>query len=100
VGLFNLLGHASSEGAAQGETVSTVQVAVDFMRRHAWMEPYAPYVERNPSIANLAVAWIAVKFTEPARLAVAVAVTPRIARHFGYVQPKDPKEKDESDHRG
>lgn len=96
VGLFNMLGHVTTEGAAHGETVSTVQIVIDFMRNHAWLEPYAHYFEKNPEVANLAVAWIAVKFTEPARLAVSVAITPRIARHFGYTtKVENEKDRDE-----
>ena len=63
---------------------STVQLVVDFMEQYDWTKPYAHVVERNPSVANLAVAWIAVKFTEPIRLALSVAITPRLARYFGY----------------
>ena len=42
---------------------------------------------------SLAVAWILTKFTEPVRMAVAVAVTPSIARAFGKAPPKLPKTK-------
>jgi hypothetical protein len=87
-GLFTMLGHASTEGAAQGETINTVKLVVDFMSNHAYLEPYAHYFERNPQVANLAVAWIAVKFTEPVRLAVSVAITPKLARYFGYAEKK------------
>ncbi|GKY92277.1 hypothetical protein MPSEU_000198800 [Mayamaea pseudoterrestris] len=87
-GLFSSLGHATTQGSAKGETLSTVQLVTDFMRHHAWLEQYAPYFERNPEVANLAVAWIAVKFTEPVRLALSVAVTPKIAQYFGYATKK------------
>lgn len=81
VGLFSMLGHAG-EGA--GETKNTVQLVVDFMENHAFTKPYAHIIEKNPSFANLAVAWIAVKFTEPVRLALSITITPRVARTFGF----------------
>ena len=67
-----------------GNADSTVQLVVEFMDKYEWTKPYAHVVERNPSVANLAVAWIAVKFTEPIRLGLSVAITPRLARYFGY----------------
>jgi len=75
--LFQWLGQSN-------ESASTVQLVVDFMENHSFTRPYAHLIEKNPSVANLAVAWIAVKFTEPIRLAVSFAVTPRVARYLGY----------------
>lgn len=77
--LFSWLGQDGGDGAA-----STVHLVVDWMKNHTFTEPYASYVEKNPSVANLAVAWIAVKFTEPIRFAVTLALTPRVARSLGY----------------
>jgi hypothetical protein len=85
VALFGWLGQDT------GECHNTVDLVVDFMQKHTFTEPYAPSVEKHPHLANLAVAWIATKFTEPIRLAVALPLTPRIARYFGY-GPKDPVE--------
>lgn len=84
VSLFDWLGHGGSGGEGVGETKSTVELVVQFMESHALTKPYAPVVQRNPEFANLAAAWVAVKFTEPVRFPVAVAITPRIARYFGY----------------
>jgi len=78
VQLFGWLG----DGAAESKT--TVDLVVQFMQEHAFTRRYAPFVEKNPEVANLAVAWVAVKFTEPVRLAVALGITPRIARYFGF----------------
>jgi hypothetical protein len=83
VALFGWLGQDT------GECHNTVDLVVDFMQKHTITEPYAPSVEKHPYLANLAVAWIATKFTEPIRLAVALPLTPRVARYFGY-GPKDP----------
>lgn len=77
VALFQWLGQENG-------TESTVQLVVDFMENHSFTRPYAHVIEKNPSVANLAVAWIAVKFTEPFRLALSAALTPRVARYFGY----------------
>jgi len=82
VTLFDWLGHGGAESA--GETKSTVDYVVQFMENHALTKPYAHIIEKKPEVANLAVAWIAVKFTEPVRLAVSMAVTPRVARYFGF----------------
>ena len=71
---------------------STVQVVTEFMDHYAWTRPYVPIVENNPEVANLGVAWIAVKFTEPIRFGVTVAIVPRLARYLGYAPPKDAPE--------
>jgi hypothetical protein len=91
--LFGWLGHATSD--ATGETASTVQMVVQFMRDHAITRPYADIVENNPSFANLAVAWIAVKFTEPVRLPVALYLTPKVARTLGYASQQQPEDEEE-----
>jgi hypothetical protein len=83
-------------GQDTGECHNTVDLVVDFMQKHTFTEAYAPSVEKHPYLANLAVAWIATKFTEPIRLAVALPLTPRVARYFGY-GPQDPVEESESD---
>jgi len=83
--LFQWLGQENQGGSSE----STVQLVVEFMENHSFTRPYAHYFEKNPSVANLAVAWIAVKFTEPIRLAVSFAVTPRVARYFGYSKDEE-----------
>ena len=81
VSLFSWLGHAD-------DSKDTVHFVVEFMEKYSITKPYAHVVENNPSFANLAVAWIAVKFTEPIRLAIALPLTPRVARYFGYAPKK------------
>mmetsp|Transcript_40463 Transcript_40463/g.80464 ORF Transcript_40463/g.80464 Transcript_40463/m.80464 type:complete len:114 (-) Transcript_40463:174-515(-) len=71
---------------------STVQVVTEFMDHYSWTRPYVPIVENNPEVANLGVAWIAVKFTEPIRFGVTVAIVPRLARYLGYAPPKETHE--------
>jgi hypothetical protein len=90
VALFGWLGQDT------GECKNTVDLVVDFMQKHTITQPYAPSVEKHPYLANLAVAWIATKFTEPIRLAVALPLTPRVARYLGY-GPKVPVETEASE---
>ncbi|GBG29862.1 Hypothetical Protein FCC1311_060822 [Hondaea fermentalgiana] len=46
----------------------------------------------NPRMGNFAVAWILTKFTEPPRLLLALAVTPRVARAIGWAPRKRDKD--------
>lgn len=57
--------------------------------------PYAEKLTKNPNLINLGIAWVATKFTEPLRLAVTVAVTPRIARALGMASAEDDEDEDE-----
>ena len=83
--LFGYLGsHNPSEHDV--ETATTVHLVVDWMMNHDITKPYAPYIEKNPAFANFAVAWIAVKFTEPVRLPIALGLTPRVSRFLGYTK--------------
>lgn len=89
--LFSLLGEqVVADDAGVVGTPNTVDLVVDWMKNHAFTEQYAPVIEERPYLANLAVAWIAVKFTEPFRAAVALSLTPRVARFFGFVEAKPP----------
>lgn len=110
--LFHWLGQTAADTAASTATsaatgsiteaeataaaaTSTVQLVVDFLGSHDFTKPYAPYIEKNPAVANLAVAWIAVKFTEPVRLAASVTLTPRVARYLGHKPASKDEGKDE-----
>ena len=92
--LFSWLGQGGGAEGAGAE--STVQLVVDFMESHSFTQPYAHVIEKNPSVANLAVAWIAVKFTEPIRLGVSLTATPRVARYLGYNAKPDGEEEEEA----
>lgn len=88
--LFSLFGHVDA-----GETVNTVDLVVNWMKHTSFTEPYAPWMEERPYLANFAVSWIAVKFTEPIRMPVAIGLTPRVSRFLGYSQaPPPPPEAD------
>lgn len=45
----------------------------------------------NSRTGSFLLAWIATKFTEPLRLAVTLAITPRIARFLGRAPKRMPK---------
>jgi Protein of unknown function (DUF1279) len=66
------------------ETLSTVDFVLNFMNKYTMTQPYTYIIQDYPSAANFAIAWIAVKFTEPVRLGIALSVTPRVARYLGY----------------
>jgi Protein of unknown function (DUF1279) len=85
--LFSWLGQ--SGGESQETTASTVQLVVDFMNNHDFTKPYSGMIEKHPAFANLAVAWIAIKFTEPVRLALALTLTPSVSRFLGYTKEED-----------
>lgn len=44
------------------------------------------YFRENPTWGTLALAWIMTKFTEPPRLALTVAVTPKVSKVLGQRQ--------------
>lgn len=73
-------------------TKTTAALVAEFMDHYAWTRPYKSYVETQPALANLGVAWIAVKFTEPIRFGTTVAIVPRLSRYLGYTSKEDPKE--------
>lgn len=82
--------------SSENDAKSTVQVVTEFMDHYPWTQPYVSYVENNPEVANLAVAWIAVKFTEPIRFGTTVAIVPRLSRYLGYAPIADSPEDDET----
>lgn len=67
---------------------STVQWIASLLEKWEWTAPYAEVVEKNPHVANFAVAWLATKTTEPIRLGFTVVTVPRIARYLGRVPPE------------
>lgn len=81
-----VLSQVSSESA---EAKSTVDVIIDVMNHYPWTQPAVPVLEKHPELANLGVAWVATKFTEPIRLAIAFPLTPRIARAVGWVKANE-----------
>jgi hypothetical protein len=82
--------------SSEPDAKSTVQVVTEIMDHYPWTRPYVPVVESNPKVANLAVAWIAVKFTEPIRFGTTVAIVPRLSRYLGYAPAKDSPDSDDT----
>jgi len=60
-----------------------VDIITGYLQNWNWTSRYAEKLSENPHLANLAVAWFMVKFTEPVRLAAAVIVTPKVAKVLG-----------------
>eukprot|EP00563_Minutocellus_polymorphus_P003516 CAMPEP_0181046790 /NCGR_PEP_ID=MMETSP1070-20121207/14532_1 /TAXON_ID=265543 /ORGANISM="Minutocellus polymorphus, Strain NH13" /LENGTH=257 /DNA_ID=CAMNT_0023125415 /DNA_START=162 /DNA_END=935 /DNA_ORIENTATION=- len=80
-------------GDGDGEgTKTTADLVVQLMQKYEFTKQYADAVANNPHTANLGIAWIATKFTEPIRLGVSLAVVPRIHRALGRDTPKDEDE--------
>ncbi len=75
---------------------TTVQVVTEFMGHYSLTRPYVPVIESNPEVANLGVAWIAVKFTEPIRFGITVAIVPRLARYLGYAPALETPESEDA----
>lgn len=69
-----------------------VKIVTEYLQKYEWSTKYAEKLEQNPHLANLAVAWFMVKFTEPFRLAAAVAVVPKVAKMVGRKVPKEDAE--------
>jgi hypothetical protein len=67
--------------------INSVEIIKEWLGHYPWTQPAAPYVERYPWAANLGVAWVATKFTEPIRFGVTVAILPKVARSLGYTKP-------------
>lgn len=65
------------------DTRTMVEIITGYMSSWEWSKKYADKLTENPHLANLAVAWFMVKFTEPVRLAAAVIVTPKVAKALG-----------------
>jgi Protein of unknown function (DUF1279) len=90
VSLLHQIGVAGATSSADAEASrTTLDFVVNFMETHEVTQPYAETIRDDyPWLANFMVAWIATKFTEPLRLPLAAAFTPRIAKTFGWGKPQ------------
>ncbi|CAB9521496.1 Protein of unknown function (DUF1279) [Seminavis robusta] len=77
-----LLGYING---SNDEVGSTAEALAELMKQYTLTEPFVDTVQEKPHLANLAIAWITTKFTEPIRLGTSAAVVPVVARHFGVV---------------
>ncbi|KAG7385031.1 hypothetical protein PHYPSEUDO_001967 [Phytophthora pseudosyringae] len=85
---------ANSKGEGQSEESFNLVTTTNKFVKLAEDMGIAQYleVERvNSKSGTFLLAWIATKFTEPVRLALTIAVTPRIARFFGRAPKLPPK---------
>eukprot|EP00540_Astrosyne_radiata_P004455 CAMPEP_0116847560 /NCGR_PEP_ID=MMETSP0418-20121206/14503_1 /TAXON_ID=1158023 /ORGANISM="Astrosyne radiata, Strain 13vi08-1A" /LENGTH=274 /DNA_ID=CAMNT_0004479021 /DNA_START=22 /DNA_END=846 /DNA_ORIENTATION=+ len=81
---MTLVGYIKGNGMNEG--VTTVTFVTELMEKWSFTKPYAPIVEEHPFVANLGVAWVVTKFTEPARIVMVMSVVPRLSRYFGFVR--------------
>lgn len=96
---------APSEGLENAATVddtctdkkdgrTAVQLLASYLETFEFTKPYARVVEENVHLSNLAIAWVATKITEPIRLAMTVAILPRVSK---FLQPSQTKSKVDED---
>lgn len=98
--ISNIAGHVGStvsEVEEMAESKSTADVVISYLDHYAWTRPAVPFLEKNPHFANLGVAWVATKFTEPIRLVVTMGIVPKLADYFGYVPHTDSPGEEEPD---
>uniref|UniRef100_A0A7S2R9E7 DUF1279 domain-containing protein n=1 Tax=Eucampia antarctica TaxID=49252 RepID=A0A7S2R9E7_9STRA len=79
--------NAANSGADEKEAKSAVRWIASYLEQFEFTKPYAEVVERNPHLPNLGIAWVVTKVTEPIRLAVTLAVLPRVSR---FLEPTHP----------
>jgi len=65
---------------------NAVQFVASYMKKFPWTAPYADVALKNPHMSNLAIAWVATKFTEPIRLPASIAIVRQV------IQNKNEKE--------
>ena len=80
VSTLGVLYLALSSGLVGGNQVMSL---VDFLG----MRDHFP-ADISPKSSSFIMAWVATKLTEPARLAISVLITPRVARALGRAPPK------------
>ncbi|KAL3902391.1 MAG: hypothetical protein SGILL_010841, partial [Bacillariaceae sp.] len=87
-----IAGNGSADGAVDPDAAQTaansVEVIKEFLNKYPWTQPAVPFVEKYPWAANLGVAWVVTKPTEPIRFGVTVGLVPLLARTLGYNTPK------------
>jgi hypothetical protein len=93
VTLFSYL----QEGEGIQESKSTADLVISYLQTYSWTRPAVPFLERNPHFANLGVAWVATKLTEPIRLVVTMGIVPKLADYLGYLPPVKTTEQEGDD---
>lgn len=100
VSLFSTLGvldggDTTIGGGSMNNSCCSVDLVYNFFNHYTMTQSHAHYVQEYPALANFGVAWIAAKFTEPARIPVAIFITPRVARYLAYRPNENEEKKDE-----
>jgi len=88
VTIMGYLTTTTDDGSISGQTTTTTsQVIIDYLNtNYSWSQTtVVPFLESNPYFANLAIAWVAMQMTEPARILVCFAVVPKLAKYLGFV---------------
>jgi hypothetical protein len=75
---------SSAENADPDAAVNSVEVIKEMLNKYSWTQPAVPFVEKHPWAANLGVAWVVTKPTEPIRFGLTVGLTPLLARALGH----------------
>mmetsp|Transcript_16272 Transcript_16272/g.27087 ORF Transcript_16272/g.27087 Transcript_16272/m.27087 type:complete len:289 (-) Transcript_16272:45-911(-) len=86
------------EAESLEESKTTANLIIEYLEHYTLTRPAVPFLEKNPHFANLGVAWVATKFTEPVRLVVAMVVVPRLAKSLGLVPPELLEEEEAAAH--
>ena len=71
----------ADNAADKEEFDSAVEFISSYMKKFPWTAPYADVALKNPHMTNLALAWIAVKFTEPIRLPISIGIVRKISKN-------------------
>jgi len=79
------------------ESQSTADLVISYLQQYSLTRPAVPFLERNPHFANLGVAWVATKLTEPIRLVVTMGIVPKLADHLGYIPHIEKIEQEDHD---
>lgn len=59
---------------------SAVDFVVSYMKKFPWTAPYTDVVMKNPHMANLGLAWVATKLTEPIRLPISIGIVRKLKK--------------------
>lgn len=84
----------SQVSSTSEEAKSTVDLIIGVFDHYAWTRPAIPILQKHPELANLSVAWVATKFTEPLRLPISFTITPRVSRAVGWTTAKEEEDEE------
>jgi hypothetical protein len=79
-GVEDATSSSTSPSSDRQDFDSAVDFVASYMKKFPWTAPYSDVVLRNPHMANLGIAWVATKLTEPIRLPVSIAIVRKIKK--------------------